>query len=843
MPEIKSIKTLGGRFDAVSRGVQTFFRKHMFIGLVLLTVVAGSMFGATVAYQSSLSDEARQVRALADFRPSAVTRVYASDGRTVIGQFAMERRIPVPYNEIPDNMKNAIQAIEDSRFYKHIGVDPLGIARATVKNAMAGRTVEGGSTLTQQLTKILFLSPERTFKRKIREAMIALQIERMYSKEQIMEMYCNQIFLGGGAYGVEAGSQYYFGHSIREATLEECAMIAALPKAPSQYSPVLNPNDAKERRNLVLRNMLEEGFIDEATYNAAVQKPITLNITSSTNTVSPNDSAFGYAVEEIRQAMETQFGTRVTQTEGLQIYSTIDAEAQREAVRAIRRGLHAYENRHAKPWRGDVTNVAADFKDLGRYWHHDWDDEPLAGTYIFGLVTTVAGDAAEVRFGNYKARLTAANTKLAGKVPGAVLKAGDLTPFKILKVDKEAHTIEADLAQVPGVAGSLVCIEAGTGNVLAMVGGYDFALVKFNNATQAERQTGSAFKPFIYTAAMERGYTPDTVVSGASVSIAGWTPHNYDGSTTSASVPLKVALAKSLNINAVNTLRAVGVDAGADTVRRFGLPNPMRRVLSSALGATEEPLLNMVSAYSAFPNRGERVEPHLYTRVEDRDGVVKWEWKPMTQRATSAYVAANMVEAMRGVIDGGTATAVKGSRELGKRPLAGKTGTVNDFTDAWFIGYSPSYACGVWIGYPGSKRPLGEGETGGHSALPMWIDFMEDFMKGKPVEKFPEKPPIDAETKAEQDARRGEIAAETQAKVEEAAEAAADDTSIDDVKKAGGDGPSDEIGIPKPKPDKPSADDSAPDRPRVVNPDKGKEPKPAPKKDDKKPAEKRGKNG
>jgi len=284
------IKAMGGRFDEVSRTVQGFFRKHMFFGLVLLTAVAGSMFGGTVAYQSSLTDEAQQVRALADFRPSAVTKVYASDGRTVIGQFAMERRIPITYSEIPDNMKNAIMAIEDSRFYKHIGVDPLGITRAMVKNAIAGRTVEGGSTLTQQLTKILFLSPERTFKRKLREALIALQIERLYSKEQIMELYCNQIFLGGGAYGVEAGSQYYFGHSVKDATLEECAMLAALPKAPSQYSPVLNPKDAKERRDLVLYNMRDEGYITEEVYRAALAKPIKLNITSNSNTLNPNTS-------------------------------------------------------------------------------------------------------------------------------------------------------------------------------------------------------------------------------------------------------------------------------------------------------------------------------------------------------------------------------------------------------------------------------------------------------------------------------------------------------------------------------------------------------------------------
>jgi penicillin-binding protein 1A len=820
-----------------------FFRSHTSIGLAILTVIAGSLFGGTVAYQSSLTDEARQVRALADFRPSAVTKVYASDGRTVIGQFAMERRIPVSYGEIPDNMKNAILAIEDSRFYKHIGVDPVGIARAGVKNMIAGRTIEGGSTLTQQLTKILFLSPERTFKRKIREAMIALQIERLFSKEQILELYCNQIFLGGGAYGVEAGAQYYFSKSIKDCTLEECAVLAALPKAPTQYSPVLNPKDSLERRNLVLRNMWEEGYITEAQYKEASGKPIKLDIKSNANSLSPNDSEFGYAVEEIRQAMERQFGTRTTQTEGLQIYSTIDADAQREAVRAVRRGLHSYELRHPKGWRGDLPNVAASFKDLKRYWHHDWDDEPVAGEYIFGLVMKVEGDAAEVRFGGYTAKLTAANTKMAGKGPSAALKAGDVTPFKIQKVDKENKTVEADLSQVPTVAGGLVCIEAKTGEIRAMVGGYDFALVKFNNATQAERQTGSVFKPFIYTAAIEQGFTPDTNVSGAPVKVGGWIPHNYDGSTACGTMPLKTALAKSLNVPAVNTLKDIGVDAGAETVRRFGLPNPMKRVLPSALGATEEPLISMVSAYSAFPNQGQRAEPHLYTRIADRDGVSRWEWEPISHKATSAYVAANMVEVMRGVVEAGTATAIKGNKELGKRPLAGKTGTVNDFTDAWFIGYSPTYACGVWIGYPGSKRTLGEGETGGHAALPMWIDFMEDFLGGKPVEKFAEKPDIDAETKAEQDARAKELAEKAKERAAAAAAAASEDSGIDDIKGADGEQVQPVIVIPPESRERPKRDDDEPksERPREVTKEPRKDEKKSEKKEEKKP-EKRGKN-
>ena len=835
----EKIRALDGGVEKVATRVQDFFRKHMFVGLVILTVVAGSMFGGTVAYQSSLTEEARQVRALADFRPSAVTKVYAADGRTVIGQFAMERRIPVSYTEIPDNMKHAILAIEDSRYYKHIGVDPVGIARAGFKNIAAGRTVEGGSTLTQQLTKILFLSPERTFERKIREALIALQIERLYSKEQILELYCNQIFLGGGAYGVEAGSQYYFSKSIRDASLEECALLAALPKAPTQYSPVLNPKNALERRNLVLRNMWEEGYITEAQYKESSAKPIALDVKSSVNSLSPNDSEFGYAVEEIRQAMERQFGTRTTQTEGLQIYSTIDADAQREAVRAVRRGLHRYEAGRGMRWRGDLPNVAAEFKDLSRYWHHDWDDEPVAGEYIFGIVTKVGGDTGEVRFGGYTAKLTSANTKIAGGSPGAALKRGDVTPFRIVKVDKENKTVEAELAQIPSIAGALICVDAGTGAIRAMVGGYDFHLVKFNNATQAERQTGSVFKPFIYTAAIEQGYTPDTVVSGAPVSIGGWTPHNYDGSTGSGSLPLKQALAKSLNVPAVNTLKAIGVDAGAETVRRFGLPNPMKRVLPSALGATEEPLISMVSAYSAFPNRGMRAEPHLYTRIEDRDGVVKWEWKPMTHKVTSPYVAATMVEVMQDVINAGTATAVKGNKELGKRPLAGKTGTVNDFTDAWFIGYSPTYASGVWIGYPGSKRTLGEGATGGSTALPIWIDFMEDLLKDKPVEKFPEKPPIDPEVKAEQERRKNEIAAQARERAEAAASAAVEDTGLDDVKAPGVEPITPEVvEIPETR-ERPKRDDDPPksERPREVS-----KPKVEEKKDEKKKPERRGKN-
>src|ERR1044071_7686924 len=354
---------------------------------------------------------------------------------------------------------------------------------------------------------------------------------------------------------------------------------------------------------------------------------------------------------------------------------------------------------------------------------------------------------AEVRFGDYKAVVTEAKTKWAGGPPSRLLKRGDLAVFKITKADNDKKTLEVNLDQVPSVDGSLICLESKTGDVKAMVGGYDFSTRKFNNATQAERQTGSTFKPFIYAAAIEEGFTPDTVVSAAPFTDpgTGWSPANYDGSSGGGMLPMRTALQQSLNVVAVRLLSMVGVDKGAEIVKRFGLPNPMKRVLPSALGATEEPLMDMVSAYSAFSNQGMRVKPHMIDRVTDADGNVLQDWKPESTKAVSPYVASQMQDMMRGVVTGGTAGSVMGNKELGKRMICGKTGTVNDFTDAWFIGYTPTYTAGVWIGYPGLKKTLGKGEAGSVAALPMWMHFMEKFLAGKPNDKFPKAPSPDKE--------------------------------------------------------------------------------------------------
>src|SRR5215471_10748748 len=423
---MKKFVTHASRRQISPNWLQDFFRRYTFLSLLGLSIVAGMLFGLTVAYQASMTEEAQQVVALANYRPNLVTRVLAADGKTVIGEFSVERRIPITYDEIPPRMKQAIWAIEDDRFFSHIGVDPIRVTMAAYKNVVLGRKAEGASTLTQQLARNLFLTAEKTYVRKIKEILLSLQIERYYTKEQIMEMYCNQIFLGGGSYGFEAGAQYYFSKPLKDLSLEESAMLAGLPKAPSQYSPTRDEKAALERRNVVLLRMRQEGYINDDDYNRARQTKINLNLNPQAG--SNNNSIYGYFVEDVRQEAEDTFGTQQTHTGGMNIYSTLDARAQREAVRAVRGGLHAYEDRHGKHWRGKLINVL-DRKlanDLNHFTHPDWLGNYIAGEYIYGLIMAINPASAEVRFGDYKATITEANTKWAGGPPSRLLKKGDL---------------------------------------------------------------------------------------------------------------------------------------------------------------------------------------------------------------------------------------------------------------------------------------------------------------------------------------------------------------------------------------------------------------------------------
>jgi penicillin-binding protein 1A len=738
-------------------------RRFWFPAVILLALAAGGLTGIIAAYQLNYSQAASEVAALATYRPSVVTRIYADDGQTVIGEFALEKRIPLKYDEIPLVMKNAILAVEDVRFYDHIGIDPIRIVGATWKNLTSDK-VEGGSTLTQQLAKNLFLTREQTLKRKMNEWLLALQIERYYTKNQIMELYANHIFLGANAYGVEAGAETYFGKQAKDLTLDEAALLAGVPKAPSEYSPTANPTKAKERRDLILDLMAKTGFADQSEVDAAKAKPIQLADSAYYQAPQALSPAFDYPVEYIRGDLEDRYTTRVAQT-GLAVYSTINVAAQKKAYEAVRTGLRWYDKSHSG-WRSSYEMIPTSSnngvptpQELASYKYPDWyRNEYTPGRYLTGLVTKVdqARDEATVRFGNYTATVTASDMGWGKRAPRTEFKPGYLAEFIIKEFDKKAHHLKVELNQIPAVQGSMMTLNAKTGEIITMIGGYDFLTNKFNNAFQAYRQTGSAFKPFIYTAAVEWGMTPDTTVSGAAININGWQPHNYDGSLSCGDLPLKTALAHSMNIPAVHLLQTVGIQTGAQMVRRFGIKVPMAPYLPSALGATEVPLDQMVSAYSTFPNKGVRVEPHMIRRVLDRDGAVMEEWERTTYKVVSEYVALTMVSMMRGVVQGGTATR---AQALGV-PLAGKTGTVNDHTDVWFIGYTPTYVTGAWMGYPGRKKPLGNDMVGSSGALPMFLDFMKDFLKDKPKEDFPKAPSMPEDMKEMYKQRQRELALE-----------------------------------------------------------------------------------
>ncbi len=743
------------------RGFRTFV--WVFAALIL-ALSAGGLTGVLASYYLNNSRYSVEVSALATYRPPQVTTIYADDGETILAEFAIEKRIPIKESDIPQTVEDALIAVEDYRFYNHVGIDPYRLAGAMIKNITTG-SKEGASTITQQLAKNLFLYKDQTYTRKVNEWAVALQIERLYTKRQILEMYMNYVFLGAGAYGFEAGAQTYFGKSLKDLNLEESALLAAIPKSP-EYSPTRSMEKAKMRRDIVLDQMHKyyPDKYSESAVSTAKSKQIKLADTAYYQSL-PKSTAWDYPIEEIRKYLEDKYTTRVAQG-GLKVYTTISVEGQKIATKAIREGLRGYDRGRA--WRSDYENILVDgenqpitdekevMRKLNSFKHADWyGDEYETGEFIKGLVTKVntSSDTAEVRFGKFTAILTSKNMGRSGKRPGAEMKAGFLPEFQVKKVDEAGQKLEVELTQVPGVQASIISINAKTGEIVTMVGGYDFHTSKFNNSTQGLRQTGSCYKPFVYTAAVENGMTPEMTVSGAPIKRGGWSPHNYDGSLSHGNVPMKTALAKSYNIAAVHLLEQVGVQAGAQMVRRFGITNPMAPSLPSALGASEASLLEMTAAYSVFPNKGVRVQPHLIRKVYSRDGTLLEEWKGTNSKVTSEYVALTMVDMMRGVTSsGGTAPGASG----GGSQVAGKTGTVNDQTDVWFIGYTPTYATGIWMGNPERKESLGAGMTGGKGALPYFNSFMNSFMKDKPKETFPKAPPMPSEVKSLVEQRKRE---------------------------------------------------------------------------------------
>jgi penicillin-binding protein 1A len=694
--------------------------------LALLSAAVGAAAGLLLVYSTDLP----QVEELERYRPSSITELYDDHGR-VIGTFALQRRVIASYDDYPQVLREALVSIEDKDFYTHSGINFWRIAGAAYRDIQSGGKVQGASTLTMQLARNLFLSPDRSFYRKIQEALLAIQIERRFTKPQIFTLYANQIFLGHGNYGFEAASEYYFSKPASQLTLEEAALLAGLPKAPQYYSPINHPDRCIKRRNLVINAMLEDGKITAARAADARGKPIQLNLQKDPNSLAP------HFVEEVRRYLEAKYGTDRVHEGGLRATTTLDMDLQKAANQAVLDGLAAYERRHG--WRGHLANVASLGQKINSYVDADWGQDPEINGYMHALVTSVSGGAAQLRLGSRTATLTQSDVAWTGRKLAALFAPGDIVYVKVLSLDPDGKA-HVSLEQDSGAEGALVAIDNATGAIKAMVGGRDFNLSKFNRATQALRQVGSSFKPYVYTAAIDQGASPDDTILDAPTTFdtpsGPYTPHNYD-EKFEGTITLRRALAQSRNIPALKVADKIGIRTIIDYAHRFGITSTIPPYLPVALGSAEVTPLEQTSAFSVFPDDGVRIAPRYITKVTDYDGRVLEEDYPDIKDVVSARTARIMTSMLREVVLHGTSTA---AAKL-PFPVAGKTGTTNDFTDAWFVGFSPSITCGVWIGYD-EKKSLGDKETGARAALPIWMQFMSAAMAGKEPGEFQPPPPV-----------------------------------------------------------------------------------------------------
>ena len=606
------------------------FRLHKGKLLIIVLLVAGAICGSLAGAFFALTHDLPQIRALESFKPDAVTRIYSAD-KVLLAELFIEKREPVPLATIPRYLTAALVATEDRKFYKHSGVDLKGIARAIIKDIKAGEFVEGASTITQQLAKTLFLTPRKTLVRKIKEAILAFQLERRYTKDEILELYLNQVYFGSGAYGVESAAKIFFGKSVKDLDLSECALVAGMPKSPSRYSPLVNPDLAIKRRNTVLKQMRDTDIISEPVYQKAKKKPL------ATNSRRFGPSKAPYFIEHVKSSLERELGSSRLYKRGLSVYTTLDFQLQQSAQQAVADGLTVLTRRMQK------------------------------------------------------------------------------APIK--EIDPQA---------------ALISIDVTTGGILAMVGGKDFDNSRFNRATMALRQPGSAFKPFVYAYAIEQGFTQNKKILDAPVVYKGaqegqdWKPQNfsleYKGEMT-----LRHALAVSQNIPAVRLLQILGPQSVAQFAHQLGIKSPLASNLSLALGTSEVTLMNLTAAYAVFPNKGQRIQPYGVLEVVDRQGRVIWRAKPQRRVVLSRSTAAIVTNMLEGVVKEGTG---RRAQMLGKS-VAGKTGTSNEYKDALFVGFSPRIIAGVWVGQDQGDS-LGKKETGARAALPIWIDFMKVALQDEP---------------------------------------------------------------------------------------------------------------
>jgi penicillin-binding protein 1A len=734
------------------------FRWIFFIVVAVVLTIAGAV--AFTIYKDYWK-ELPTLQGIRDYTPPVATRIYDRDG-TLIDEVFTERRYLVPIEKIPKHLRNAFVAAEDAEFYSHRGIDVIGISRAMLANLKAGGVVQGGSTITQQVVKALILTPERSYDRKLREALLAIRLETEFSKEEILELYLNQIYFGDGNYGVKAAVESYYGKELHQVTVAEAALLAGLPQAPSRYSPTRNPEAAHKRKRYVLRRMLEEGFINQGDYHKAMREEIEI-ASSSVDASRPR----GYYTEYVRLKLEEVVGKDSAYSQGYDVFTAMDSRLQNFADLAVRRGLEKIDllTGYKGPYRpaSEEEGTAADVPP--EYGRSAPPKGPLiAETLYRARITEVGKDSLSVKLGERDGTVNTKSLRWASVTKDRTLKVGDYvavrssmpgepgpepepeTPEELVEQGDEspqAPVEQADpeellslfLGQIPELQAGLIAIDIESGGLAAMVGGYDFLESQFNRATQAQRQPGSAFKPFIYSAALDNGLTPASVVYDEPIEYQDndtiWAPQNYSrkyyGLTT-----LRTALEKSRNIVTVKVLDAVGVRRAVEYLKSFQFEGTIGPHLSIALGSVEMTLFDLTSGYTVFANEGVKIDPVVVKRITDSSDRTIWADRPAHDRAIPATTAALVTSMLEGVVKRGTGVRI---RALG-RPAAGKTGTTNDQRDAWFVGYTPSLVVGVWVGYDDHRRSMGRIGTGSQMAAPIWLDFMKNALEGLPVRHF-----------------------------------------------------------------------------------------------------------
>lgn len=715
----------------------TVFCKKVFKWISLFILIAGicALISGYFLYRH-ISVDLPDVKTLQHVQYQIPLSIYSKD-KLLIAQFGEKKRIPVTIKNVPDQLIKAFLAAEDDSFFEHPGIDINGLARAALQLAITGKKKQGGSTITMQVTRNFLLSNEKTYTRKLKEIILALRIEQEYSKHQILELYLNQIFMGHRAYGVAAAAQVYYGKPINSLTLAENAMIAGLPKAPSSFNPVTNEARAIQRRNYVLQRMLELNHITQQQFDLASSQTSTAKLQA----VSPEVQA-PYLAEMVRQKIYEDYGERAY-TAGFKVYTTLNSSLQTAANHALANTLHAYDERHGYRFTQQTSNR----KNI------ELTDIPVIGDTLPGYITSISKVNAKVQLQNHGViELRWEDSKWAGAKIGSILKNGDLVRVRKLNDNKWA------LTQVPETEGAFVALNPVNGEIVALTGGFDFSRNKYNRVTQSKRQPGSGFKPIIYTTALEEGYTPASLINDAPlvIDVAGqeteWRPENYNKKFLGLT-SLRTALTLSRNIISIRLLKEIGIDKAVKTAERFGFSDEqLPKTFSLALGSGHASPLEMARFYATFANGGFLIEPYFIERIESPEGSVIFQANPKSAcldcetalnssnrsapRIISPAINFLMNSMLRDVVQKGTATNAK---VLGRQDLAGKTGTTNEQRDAWFNGYTPTVVATAWLGFD-DFTPLGDHETGGTAALPMWIEFMQTALKD-----IPEQPLVEPE--------------------------------------------------------------------------------------------------